>query len=51
MVAARGSAPRRRRPPRARSAVALLRELARRASVSYLRLEKGDDVVVWRRAA
>jgi oxaloacetate decarboxylase alpha subunit len=31
--------------------VTLLRELARRESVSYLRLEKGDDVVVWRRAA
>jgi hypothetical protein len=52
MVAGRGSAP----PlPAARPGrdplVTLLRELARRPSVSYLRLEKGDDVVVWRRAA
>ena len=51
MVAGRGSAP----PlPAARPGrdplVTLLSELARRPSVSYLRLEKGDDVVVWRRA-
>ena len=44
-----------RRAPAARPGrdplVTLLRELARRESISYLRLEKGDDVVVWRRAA
>jgi oxaloacetate decarboxylase alpha subunit len=31
--------------------VRLLSELAKRESVGYLRLEKGDDLVVWRRAA
>lgn len=31
--------------------VTLLAELARRPSITYLRLEKGDDRVVWRRAA
>jgi oxaloacetate decarboxylase (Na+ extruding) subunit alpha len=31
--------------------VRLLREVARRGSISYMRLEKGDDVVVWRRAS
>jgi oxaloacetate decarboxylase (Na+ extruding) subunit alpha len=31
--------------------VRLLHELARREGISYLRLEKGDDLVVWRRAA
>ncbi len=30
--------------------VQLLREVERRRSITYLRLEKGDDVVVWRRA-
>jgi oxaloacetate decarboxylase (Na+ extruding) subunit alpha len=30
--------------------VKLLREVERRDSISYMRLEKGDDVVVWRRA-
>jgi oxaloacetate decarboxylase alpha subunit len=30
--------------------VKLLREIERRESISYMRLEKGDDVVVWRRA-
>ena len=28
-----------------------LREVAKRESISYLRVEKDDDVVVWRRAA
>jgi oxaloacetate decarboxylase (Na+ extruding) subunit alpha len=31
--------------------VRLLHELARRESLTYLRWEKGDDLVVWRRAA
>jgi oxaloacetate decarboxylase alpha subunit len=31
--------------------VRLLRELAKRSDISYLRLEKDDDLVVWRRAA
>jgi oxaloacetate decarboxylase (Na+ extruding) subunit alpha len=31
--------------------VRLLHELARRESIAYLRYEKGDDLVVWRRAA
>jgi len=52
MVAERGRAP---APPAARpgrdALVTLLRELARREGISYLRLEKDDDVVVWRRAA
>jgi oxaloacetate decarboxylase alpha subunit len=30
--------------------VKLLREVERRESISYMRVEKGDDVVVWRRA-
>ena len=52
MVAARGKD---RPPPAARPGrdpmVTLLRELAKRESIAYLRLEQGDDVVVWRRAA
>ena len=31
--------------------VRLLHELSKRRAIGYLRLEKGDDVVVWRRAA
>jgi oxaloacetate decarboxylase (Na+ extruding) subunit alpha len=31
--------------------VRLLHELARRESLSYLRWERGDDLIVWRRAA
>jgi oxaloacetate decarboxylase alpha subunit len=31
--------------------VTLLREVAKRRSIGYLRIEKGDDVIVWRRAA
>ena len=31
--------------------VRLLQEVAKRKSIGYLRLEKGDEVVVWRRAA
>ena len=31
--------------------VRLLKEVGRRRSITYMRLEKGDDVVVWRRAA
>ena len=52
MVAARakpGLAPL-ARPGRA-PLVRLLSELAKRESISYLRLEKDDDLVVWRRAA
>jgi oxaloacetate decarboxylase alpha subunit len=41
------SAPRSGRDPLVR----LLREVERRRSISYLRLEKGDDLVVWRRAS
>ena len=44
-----------RRPALARPGrdplVRLLHELGKRPSIGYLRLEKGDDVVVWRRAA
>jgi oxaloacetate decarboxylase alpha subunit len=51
MVAARGEA----RPPLATRPgrdplVTLLREIAKR-DVAYMRLQKGDDLVVWRRAA
>jgi oxaloacetate decarboxylase alpha subunit len=41
-------------PVRARARaplVRLLRELERRKGISYLRVEKGDDLVVWRRAS
>ena len=31
--------------------VRLLREVERRESISYLRVQKGDDLVVWRRAS
>jgi oxaloacetate decarboxylase (Na+ extruding) subunit alpha len=31
--------------------VRLLGELAKRESLTYVRVEKGDDLVVWRRAA
>jgi len=31
--------------------VQLLREVERRRSISYLRVSKGDDLVVWRRAS
>jgi oxaloacetate decarboxylase (Na+ extruding) subunit alpha len=52
MVAARGDAtsqsPAR---PQRDPLVRLLRELAKRSEISYLRLEKDDDLVVWRRAA
>ena len=44
-----------RPPPALRSArtpvVDLLREVERRKAISYLRVEKGDDVVVWRRGS
>jgi oxaloacetate decarboxylase (Na+ extruding) subunit alpha len=33
------------------SVVQLLREVERRPSITYLRLEQGDDLVVWRRAS
>jgi hypothetical protein len=43
------------RPPRARSGrsplVGLLRELDSRPSISYLHLEKDNDMVEWRREA
>jgi oxaloacetate decarboxylase alpha subunit len=52
MIAERGKD---RPPPLARPGrdplVRLLSELARRESVSYVRVEKGDQLVVWRRAA
>ena len=31
--------------------VRLLREVERRESISYLRVQKGDDLVEWRRAS
>jgi oxaloacetate decarboxylase alpha subunit len=31
--------------------VTLLREVESRKAISYMRLEKGDDLVVWRRAS
>ena len=31
--------------------VSLLAELQKRSSISYMRLQKGDDLVVWRRAS
>jgi oxaloacetate decarboxylase alpha subunit len=39
-------------PPRSGGGplVRLLREVDRRRSISYMRLQKGDDLVVWRRA-
>jgi oxaloacetate decarboxylase alpha subunit len=37
--------------PRRDPLVRLLGELAKRDSLSYVRVEKGDDLVVWRRAA
>ena len=40
----------RRSAPAPRSSV-LLREVERRRSISYLRVRKGDDLVVWRRGA
>jgi len=52
MVAARGepaAAPLAR--PGRDPLVRLLGELAKRQSLSYVRVEKGDDLVVWRRAA
>jgi oxaloacetate decarboxylase alpha subunit len=49
MIASRGEE---RPPPTGRDPlVRLLRELAKREDIGYLRLEKGDDVVEWRRAA
>jgi oxaloacetate decarboxylase alpha subunit len=52
MVAARGTdAPRPVPGPAVDPVVRLLRELAKRESVSYLRVETDDDLVVWRRAA
>ncbi len=40
----------RARPDRGRHpVVTLLREVAKRRSIAYLRVQKGDDVVVWRR--
>jgi len=42
----------RARPHRDRHpVVTLLREVAKRRSITYLRVEKGDDVVVWRRGS
>jgi oxaloacetate decarboxylase alpha subunit len=49
-AAARPAAPPLARPGRS-PVVRLLGELAKRESLSYVRVEKGDDVVVWRRAA
>jgi len=48
-VNAIGSAP---APVRTRShpVVTLLREVAKRESITQLRVQKGDDLVVWRRA-
>ena len=53
MKAAPSIAEQQGRPPRAERAplVRLLRELERRESLSYARVEKGGDVVVWRRAS
>jgi oxaloacetate decarboxylase alpha subunit len=52
MVAERGKEP---PAPLARPGrdplVRLLHELAKREELSYVRVEKGDDLVVWRRAA
>jgi oxaloacetate decarboxylase alpha subunit len=38
-------------PPGGAPVVRLLRELQRRREISYLRVQKGDDLVVWRRAS
>ena len=52
MVAARGRArPRPAARPGRDPLVWLLHELAKRESIGYLRLETGDQLVVWRRAA
>jgi oxaloacetate decarboxylase alpha subunit len=37
--------------PRRDPLVTLLREVESRKAISYMRLEKGDDLVVWRRAS
>ena len=39
------------RPSRAAPVVRLLRELDSAGAISYLRVQKGDDLVVWRRAS
>ena len=49
------STPRRRQPGAPHAAgrhpvVTLLEEVARRTSIAYLRVQKGDDLVEWRRA-
>ena len=54
--AMRAAPPIAERPPRAPITggdplVRLLREVERRRSISYLRVRKGDDLVVWRRAS
>jgi oxaloacetate decarboxylase (Na+ extruding) subunit alpha len=49
MVAARSQP--RPAPPGRDPLVRLLHELGKRESLSYVRVEKGDDLVVWRRAA
>jgi oxaloacetate decarboxylase (Na+ extruding) subunit alpha len=54
MIAARDDTASRAAPlarPGRSPVVRLLGELAKRESLSYVRVEKGDDVVVWRRAA
>ena len=52
MIAARSSPPAAPLARPGRSAVVrLLGELARRESLAYVRVEKGEDLVVWRRAA
>ena len=51
MLARRRPRPRAGRAGRpAHPVVTLLREVARRESVTHLRVQKGDDLVVWRRA-
>ena len=54
--AMRAAPPIAKRPPRlpvtgGDPLVRLLREVERRRSISYLRVRKGDDLVVWRRAS
>jgi oxaloacetate decarboxylase (Na+ extruding) subunit alpha len=51
MIAARGEALVPLARPGRDPLVRLLAELAKRDSLSYVRVEKGDDLVVWRRAA
>ena len=50
MLASPSASGRARRPGSRYPVVTLLREVEKRKSVTHLRVQKGDDVVEWRRA-